>query len=70
MNSDDINEWIGCDNSCPAQAMYIVKLIDGELAFCGHHYTKNKGALDKKAYEMIELNKMEEAVPQLEKAEK
>jgi hypothetical protein len=49
--------------------MYIVKLIDGELAFCGHHYTKNKGALDKKAYEVIELNKMEEAIPQLEKAE-
>ena len=68
MTSDDINEWLGCDNSCPAQAMYIVKLIEGELAFCGHHYAKNKEALDKDVYEMIELNKTEE-VPQLEKAE-
>jgi hypothetical protein len=48
--------------------MYIVKLIDGELAFCGHHYAKNERALDKDAYEVIELNKTEE-VPQLEKAE-
>ena len=68
MTSDDLNNWIGCDNSCPAQAMYMVKLIDGELAFCGHHYAKNKEALDKVAFEMIELNKTEE-VPQLEKAE-
>ncbi len=69
MTSEDLNNWIGCDNSCPAQAKYIVKLIDGELAFCGHHYAKNKEALDKDAYEVIELNKIEEAVPQLEKAE-
>jgi hypothetical protein len=68
MTTEDLNIWIGCDNSCPAQAMYMVKLIDGELAFCGHHYAKNKEALDKDAYEVIELNKTEE-VPQLEKAE-
>jgi hypothetical protein len=49
--------------------MYLVKLIEGELAFCGHHYNKNKEALDKKAYEVIELNKVEEAAPELEKAE-
>ena len=68
MTYEDLNNWIGCDNSCPAQAMYMVKLIDGELAFCGHHYAKNKEALYKDAYEVIELNKTEE-VPQLEKAE-
>jgi len=68
MTSEDLNRWIGCDNSCPAQAMYIVKLIEGELAFCGHHYAKNEKALDKDAYEVIELNKIEE-VPQLETAE-
>jgi hypothetical protein len=69
MTSEDLNKWIGCDQCSSAQAMYLVKLIDGELAFCGHHYNKNKEALDKKAYEVIELNKMEEAIPQLEMAE-
>jgi hypothetical protein len=69
MTMDELTKWIGCDSSCPAQAMYMVKLIDGELAFCGHHYTKHKGVLDEKAYEVIELNKMEEAIPQLETAE-
>jgi hypothetical protein len=48
--------------------MYLVKLVEGELAFCGHHYNKNKAGLDKVAYEVIELNKTEET-PQLEKAE-
>ena len=69
MTIDELTNWIGCDSSCPAQAMYMVKLIDGELAFCGHHYTKHKGSLDEKAYEVIELNKMEEAITQLETAE-
>jgi hypothetical protein len=44
--------------------MYLIKLVDGELYFCGHHYNKNKEGLDKVAFEMIELNKIEE-VPQL-----
>jgi hypothetical protein len=48
--------------------MYLIKLVDGELFFCHHHYNKNKEALDKVSFEMIELNKTEE-VPQLEKAE-
>jgi hypothetical protein len=48
--------------------MHLIKLVDGELFFCGHHYNKNKGALDKVSFEMIELNKTE-ATPQLEKAE-
>jgi hypothetical protein len=43
--------------------------MDGELAFCGHHFNKNKEALDKVSYEVIELNKVEEEVPQLETAE-
>jgi len=33
------------------------------------HYNQHKEALDKKAYEIIQLNKVEEEVPQLEKAE-
>jgi hypothetical protein len=43
--------------------------MDGELFFCGHHFNKNKEALDKVSYEVIELNKIEEAVPILETAE-
>ena len=68
MTSEDLNKWIGCDQCGSAQAMYLIKLMDGELAFCGHHFNKNKEALDKVAYEIIQLNKIEEA-PQLEKEE-
>lgn len=68
MTSEDLNKWIGCDQCGSAQAMYLVKLMDGELAFCGHHLNKNKEALDKVAYEIIQLNKTEDA-PQLEKEE-
>ena len=60
--------WIGCDACATAQALYLVKMINGELYFCGHHYNKNKQALDRQAFEVIELNKTED-VPQLEKAE-
>lgn len=59
-----MNEWIACDKCQSAQALYLVKLIDGELAFCGHHYNENKEPLDKLAFEIIELNKVEET-PQL-----
>ena len=64
MTSEDLNTWIACDQCNIAQAMYLIKLVDGELYFCSHHYNKNKEALDKVAFEMIELNKIEEA-PQL-----
>ena len=64
MTSEDLNKWIGCDQCGSAQAMYLIKLMDGELAFCGHHFNLNKEALDKVAYEIIQLNKTEE-VPQL-----
>ena len=64
MTSEDLNKWIGCDQCGSAQALYLVKLMDGELAFCGHHFNLNKEALDKVAYEIIQLNKTEE-VPQL-----
>jgi hypothetical protein len=64
MTSEDLIRWIGCDQCGTAQALYLVKLIDGELYFCNHHLNKNKGALDKVAYEIIQLNKTEE-IPQL-----
>ena len=69
MIMEDLNTWIGCDQCGSAQAMYLIKLMDGELAFCGHHFNKNKEALDKVSYEVIELNKEESEVPQLETAE-
>jgi ArsR family metal-binding transcriptional regulator len=65
MTSEDINKWIPCDKCGEsAQALYLIKLVDGELAFCGHHYNKFKEALDKVSYEIIQLNK-EEETPQL-----
>lgn len=68
MTSEDLTKWIGCDQCGSAQALYLVKLMDGELAFCGHHFNKNKEALDKVSYEIVELDR-KEAVPQLEKEE-
>ena len=68
MTSEDLNQWIACDQCNSAQALYLVKLMDGELAFCGHHFNKNKEALDKVSYEIVELDR-KEAVPQLEKEE-
>ena len=60
-----MSEWISCDKCGHAvQALYLIKLVDGELSFCGHHYNKYKEGLDKVAYEVIELNKTED-VPQL-----
>jgi hypothetical protein len=55
--------WISCD-ICPAQAMWLARSTSGELSFCGHHYANNSVALEKWAYEMVELNK-KEAIPQL-----
>ena len=69
MTSEHLNLIYYCDACSVARASHLIKLLDGELAFCGHHYAKNKEALDKKAYEVIELNKTEEAIPILEKAE-
>jgi hypothetical protein len=67
--TEDLSKWIACDKcSDSAQAMWLIKLVEGELYFCGHHKKKFEGALDKVAYEMIELNKTEE-VPTLEEAE-
>ena len=61
-------EWIGCDRCHVAQAMYQVKLLDGELYFCGHHFNENKTGLDKVSYEIVELH-MQEEEQQLEKVE-
>jgi len=65
MTSDNIVPV--CDRCHAARALYLIKLLEGELYFCGHHYMENKEALDKKAYQVVDLTK-EEVIPQLEKA--
>jgi hypothetical protein len=42
-----------CDQ-CGAQAFVLVKLITGELVFCGHHYNKHKEKLNNQAYEIVD----------------
>lgn len=53
-----------CDR-CQAQAFVFVKGIDGELLFCGHHFTKHEEALYNWAYEIIDerefINKKSES---------
>lgn len=66
MNSEDLTRWIACDKCNSAQAMYLIRLVTGELYFCGHHLNKYKEGLDKVSYEIIELNKVEESPKPLE----
>ena len=61
------SNWIKCD-SCSAQAKYLTRGTNGELYFCGHHRNKFTETIDKWAYEIVELNKVEET-PQLETEE-
>ncbi len=57
---DETNEpeWVmdardRCD-SCGSQAYYLVKMIEGELMFCRHHFLKNEDKLTKVSYEIID----------------
>jgi len=69
MTSEDlIQAWVGCDKCQSAKAVYLVRLINGELYFCGHHLNEHKEALDKVAYEIVELDHKEET-PIIEKEE-
>lgn len=53
-----------CDK-CSAQAFVIVKLMSGELLFCGHHFTEHELNLRESAYEIIDereyINKKSES---------
>ena len=53
-----------CD-VCQAQAFVMVKLGQGILTFCGHHYSKNEKELANFAYEIIDereyINKKSES---------
>jgi len=42
-----------CDQ-CFAEALVLVKGVNGELMFCGHHYNQNEAALIKFSYEIID----------------
>ena len=57
---DETNEpeWVmdardRCD-SCGSQAYYLVKMIEGELMFCRHHFLKHEEILNKISYEIID----------------
>lgn len=68
--SEDITRWIACDKcGDSAQAMWLIKMVAGELYFCGHHKNAFEEGLAKVSYEMIQLNKVEEPTQQLVKAE-
>ena len=61
--TEDLDRWIACDKcGDSAQARWLIKMVDGELYFCGHHKNKFHEALEKVSYEMIELNKIEEEI--------
>ena len=53
-----------CDR-CQAQAFVLVKGMEGELLFCGHHFTKHEEALYDWAYDIIDerdfINKKSES---------
>ncbi len=42
-----------CD-SCSAQALVLVKGVQGDLTFCGHHFARNEASLIKYAFEIID----------------
>lgn len=42
-----------CDR-CGSQAFVLVKMVSGELFFCGHHYSKHQKSLDNLAFEIID----------------
>ena len=49
-----------CDQ-CSAEALVLIKGVNGELMFCGHHYDRNEAALVNFAYEVIdERDKLKE----------
>jgi hypothetical protein len=66
--TEDLDRWIACDKcGDSAQAKWLIKLVSGELYFCGHHKNKFENGLAKVSYEMVELNK-EEKVPAMSTA--
>ena len=48
-----LNQLDRCDR-CNAQAFILVKLISGELMFCGHHFNEHELALRTASYEIVD----------------
>jgi hypothetical protein len=42
-----------CD-ACGSQAFVQVKLLNGELLFCGHHYNKYQNKLNHASYSIVD----------------
>jgi hypothetical protein len=42
-----------CD-SCGAQAFVLVKLVSGELMFCGHHFNQHEAGLKMASYDIVD----------------
>ena len=42
-----------CDR-CQSQAFVLVKGLQGDLIFCGHHFTKHEEALYNCAYDIVD----------------
>ena len=42
-----------CDR-CGAQAFVMITGVNGELYFCGHHYSQHEKALESYAYEILD----------------
>lgn len=43
-----------CDAGCGAAAKVLVKGVEGELLFCGHHYAKHENKLSSWAYDIVD----------------
>lgn len=48
-----LNATDRCDR-CQAQAFVLVKGIQGDLIFCGHHFTKHEEALYNWSYDILD----------------
>jgi hypothetical protein len=57
--TDQLNAHDRCD-SCQAQAYVWVEGVNGDLLFCGHHFSKNEEKIRAYAFEIIdERHKLE-----------
>lgn len=52
-----------CD-VCSAEAFILVKLANGELTFCGHHFVENESGLRKSAYAIVDEREFIEFKPE------
>ena len=58
-----LNSTDRCDR-CQSQAFVLVKGIQGDLIFCGHHFTKHEEELYNWAYDIVDEREFINAKPQ------